>query len=214
MRTSVEIKWFKTCETIEQVATLYKALSKQHHPDMGGDLRTMQEINVEYDEIKKNPWRLGSDHGDRDRGWSGFSNRTRNGGAYRKSRARTWDDFRSSTSMKPGRYTCEVTSIKENAAKKYVALVFDVAEGPHEGHFGFEPWFKHCIYLKYETDWQLKNTRRIVGMFNRSNPGFDGDYAFCNDRTWDFVGKKIGIELSQGYIDGHGFINADMVYEI
>jgi hypothetical protein len=42
------MKWFKECETLEDVKALYKRLAKQHHPDLGGDTATMQEINKEY----------------------------------------------------------------------------------------------------------------------------------------------------------------------
>ena len=42
------MKWFNECFTIEEVKATYKKLAKQHHPDLGGDTATMQEINKEY----------------------------------------------------------------------------------------------------------------------------------------------------------------------
>ena len=45
------IKWFKNVETIEQLRKLWRKLAFQHHPDRGGDTRTMQEINDEYDRV-------------------------------------------------------------------------------------------------------------------------------------------------------------------
>ena len=42
------MKYFTECRTQEEAKKLYKELARQHHPDMGGDLRTMQEINAEY----------------------------------------------------------------------------------------------------------------------------------------------------------------------
>jgi hypothetical protein len=42
------MKWFKQCNTIEEVKHLYKQLAKTHHPDIGGDTLIMQEINAEY----------------------------------------------------------------------------------------------------------------------------------------------------------------------
>jgi len=42
------MKWFKQCPTLEEVKAQYKKLAKQHHPDLGGDTLTMQEINKEY----------------------------------------------------------------------------------------------------------------------------------------------------------------------
>ncbi len=40
--------YFKDCTTIDQVKTLYRSLAKQNHPDTGGDLATMQRVNIEY----------------------------------------------------------------------------------------------------------------------------------------------------------------------
>lgn len=42
------LHYFKDCETLEAVKKLYRELAKQHHPDRGGDLATMQAINREY----------------------------------------------------------------------------------------------------------------------------------------------------------------------
>ncbi len=42
------MKYFNSCQSIEDVKHLYKQLAKQHHPDMGGRTETMQEINSEY----------------------------------------------------------------------------------------------------------------------------------------------------------------------
>jgi hypothetical protein len=42
------MKWFNECGTIEEVKATYKKLAKQHHPDLGGDTATMQEINKEF----------------------------------------------------------------------------------------------------------------------------------------------------------------------
>lgn len=41
-------KYFTTCATQEEAKRLYKELARKHHPDIGGDLHTMQEINAEY----------------------------------------------------------------------------------------------------------------------------------------------------------------------
>lgn len=42
-------KWFGTCATTDELKKTYKNLARQHHPDLGGDLRTMQEINAAFD---------------------------------------------------------------------------------------------------------------------------------------------------------------------
>lgn len=43
------MKHFKNIQTIEEAKKLYRELAKLNHPDKGGDLAIMQEINNEYD---------------------------------------------------------------------------------------------------------------------------------------------------------------------
>ena len=40
--------YFKDCQNLDEAKSLYKKLARQHHPDLGGDTATMQEINAEY----------------------------------------------------------------------------------------------------------------------------------------------------------------------
>ena len=40
--------YFGECETIDDVKSRYRELAFKHHPDLGGDTATMQEINAEY----------------------------------------------------------------------------------------------------------------------------------------------------------------------
>ena len=47
------MKWFKNITTLEALKKTYKVLAMKHHPDLGGDTQTMQEINNEYDEVFK-----------------------------------------------------------------------------------------------------------------------------------------------------------------
>lgn len=48
--------YFSSCCTLEEVKRIYKELALQHHPDRGGDTATMQEINLQYENIMKNPF--------------------------------------------------------------------------------------------------------------------------------------------------------------
>lgn len=200
-RTVVDVKWFATCATFEEVKKLYKTLVMQHHPDKGGSLQDMQEINVEYDMLRKDPSRLRVKQSEPFNASSWTRNTTHNYRSY------SWDDF----NLKPGRYVCEVEKIQENAEKQYVALVFDIADGKHKGYFARDPWFKHCIYLSYKTDWQMKKTKQFIDVINASNPGFNGHVAFCDDKAFLFIGKKLVITLTQQYINGDGFINPNQV---
>lgn len=200
-RTVVDVKWFVTCATFEEVKKLYKTLVMQYHPDKGGSLQTMQEINVEYDMLKKDPSRLNV------RNSNPFNTGRQTQSNTRNYRTYTWDDF----NLKPGRYVCEISKIQENIEKQYVALVFDIAEGKHKGYFARDPWYRHCIYLSYKTEWQIKKTKQFIDVINASNPAFNGHDAFCDDKTYLFIGKKLVIDLTQQYIDGDGFINPNQV---
>lgn len=41
--------FFDSCQNLNDLKATYKKLAMKHHPDMGGDVRTMQAINAEYD---------------------------------------------------------------------------------------------------------------------------------------------------------------------
>lgn len=46
------MKYFKQCVTLEDLKSAYKALSKIYHPDVGGDVKVMSAINVEYEKLE------------------------------------------------------------------------------------------------------------------------------------------------------------------
>lgn len=46
-------KFFEGIKTVQELRAKYKELLKQYHPDNGGDLETMQQINAEYDKLFK-----------------------------------------------------------------------------------------------------------------------------------------------------------------
>lgn len=46
-------KYFSDCITLQQAKAKYKVLLKTYHPDNGGDLRIMQEINAEFAKVKR-----------------------------------------------------------------------------------------------------------------------------------------------------------------
>jgi len=48
------MKYFRNCQTLDEAKSLYRTLARQHHPDMGGDTRTMQAINAEYARFQSN----------------------------------------------------------------------------------------------------------------------------------------------------------------
>lgn len=42
------MKYFSNCKTADEVKKEFKKLAMQHHPDRGGDVKIMQEINAAY----------------------------------------------------------------------------------------------------------------------------------------------------------------------
>lgn len=44
-------KYFKSIKSYDDLKNQYKKLLKANHPDNGGDVETMKEINVEYDAL-------------------------------------------------------------------------------------------------------------------------------------------------------------------
>lgn len=45
------MKFFTDCKTLDELKKEYRRLAMLHHPDRGGDLETMKQINNEHDEM-------------------------------------------------------------------------------------------------------------------------------------------------------------------
>ena len=43
------MKYFTNCATLDDLKRAYRAAAMQNHPDRGGNVETMQEINAEYE---------------------------------------------------------------------------------------------------------------------------------------------------------------------
>ena len=46
------MKWFKGINNLKDLHKMYVKLSKENHPDRGGNAESMKEINVEYKQLK------------------------------------------------------------------------------------------------------------------------------------------------------------------
>ena len=42
------MNWFENCRTVETIKARFRELAMLHHPDRGGDTRTMQDVNAAY----------------------------------------------------------------------------------------------------------------------------------------------------------------------
>jgi len=70
--------YFQNCKTIEELKAAYHALAIKHHPDHGGNLYIMQEINTEYEETferMKNAGETNFHHEDGS-SWNPYANET------------------------------------------------------------------------------------------------------------------------------------------
>jgi curved DNA-binding protein CbpA len=47
------MEFFANCSTVEEAKSLYRALARKHHPDLGGDAETMKRLNNEYEQVLK-----------------------------------------------------------------------------------------------------------------------------------------------------------------
>jgi len=45
----MEIKYLEGVKNLQELKNLYRELAKKHHPDHGGDTKTMQKINAEFE---------------------------------------------------------------------------------------------------------------------------------------------------------------------
>ena len=101
-----------------------------------------------------------------------------------------------------GGYVLMVTSIKDNEAKEYLELVYDVAEGEHKGHystdFGRDNGWAHMFRVSY--------SERAEGLFKRfldcieqSNPSFSTAAWQATSNPQAFVGKVFGAAWGTEY---------------
>lgn len=44
-------QYFADCKTLDELRIAYRKLAAIHHPDVGGDVATMQAINAEHDRV-------------------------------------------------------------------------------------------------------------------------------------------------------------------
>lgn len=106
-----------------------------------------------------------------------------------------------------GCYVCSVTAMRDNPAKEYFEIVFDVAEGPHAGYYsdqwGREHEFAHRVIVSYKDTAKGMLKGRLLAL-TESNPGFDAEAAYagwCDNPALSslFLGKRFGLCMLWDY---------------
>jgi len=114
--------------------------------------------------------------------------------------------------MPGGGYVCRVMAVRTSGTdsygreidyvndKKYVKLIWDVAEGDFANKFsddyfaGEDKDYAHRFYLSWKNYGALKGTLQA---FDESNPGFDA-YAAADAQQWAlFIDKYIGLVFGE-----------------
>ena len=116
-----------------------------------------------------------------------------------------WDSITSSSegefkSLPAGPYVVRVVDAVDKTDKKYVEIVFDIAEGEHAGYYS-DDWgknhpFAHHFFMSYKES-ALGMLKGRLEAFASSNPGFDPFAAWDAGRLDMFHGRIIGINLQE-----------------
>lgn len=95
-----------------------------------------------------------------------------------------------SYNLEPGGYVMEVIDYEIQNARQYVRLRFDVAEGPRKGTYANAQWpISDVMSWKEAAKPMLKQKLRVL---SESNPGWNAEDAFINDRWGEFLHKRVG----------------------
>jgi len=77
-----------------------------------------------------------------------------------------------------GGYNIQVLKCKENEAKEYYELIYDIAEGEFKGIYSEDYYkdedkdFRHRIIVSYKNG-NLSNVKRLIEVVEQSNPGLN-----------------------------------------
>lgn len=99
-----------------------------------------------------------------------------------------------------GVYACTITDVGDFANNDSLRFTVDIAEGPHKGYFGDDPWYQgkdwaHSLFESYsESDnFGNDNTRQFawtLEAITEATPGFDAKAAIAIGAENMLVGKR------------------------
>jgi len=127
-------------------------------------------------------------------------------------RSLNWSTIKSSSDggfmpLPAGPYVAKVVSMTDNAAREYVEVVYDIAEGEHAGYYS-DDWgvshpYAHHFFLSYK-DSALGMLKGRLEAIAASNPGFDPFAAWDAGRLDIFTGRLVGINVQEEEYERNG----------
>lgn len=97
--------------------------------------------------------------------------------------------------LKPGPYTCIITSVQDDPKKEYLIVLLDIAAGEHNGYFSDSFYadkdFAHRLFFSYK-DSNLGMFKHNMHVITDCNPGFDAEAAIAAGNEQMLVGKAVG----------------------
>lgn len=102
--------------------------------------------------------------------------------------------------VEPGAYVVKIINAYDVPTKEYVEIIWDIAEGPHAGHYS-DDWgqshpYAHNMVLSYR-DTALSMSKGRLERIAESNPGFDPFAAWKAGKLTMFIGRVFGVNLRE-----------------
>lgn len=114
-------------------------------------------------------------------------------------KAMNWVEVDESTpfeKLPAGGYVVRITDVEDVSSREYLNIVYDVAEGPHQGFFSDDfsranPW-KHRFVRSYKQTAQGM-FRAFLARLEDTNPGFEVAAWQVRSNEQQFVGLLVGV---------------------
>ena len=106
------------------------------------------------------------------------------------------------TKLPAGAYICVIRNGVDVPDKEYLKVTYDIAEGPHAGHFDdirkdHADWAWVGAYVKSYKTTALPMFKRFCSAISKSNGAFVFDGNTVNADEMTLIGKKLGIVLRE-----------------
>lgn len=97
-----------------------------------------------------------------------------------------------------GPYICKITAVQDIAAKEYLKVSYDIAQGEHAGYYtelrkAHPDWEWSGAYVKSYKTAALPMFKRFCSAISKSNGAFVFDGGAVNADETTLIGKQIGL---------------------